>query len=177
MSNLQTKSCLIVTIETNIQEVSGWTTASNIMKKKISCIPWDSSMRYPSWKYKFDIKWSNRNMFNPIFERRATFDTPKYPQGPWHQYVAPNSKYIGAECSPTESRWPPVVEQSSDLKTPMVTGSPTVNSGRVGHLWLFCWCRSFAMCICTNIHGSVAFPVLLPIDIENLHHYWDVVYQ
>ena len=59
------------------------------------------------------------------------------------------------------------VKQSSDLKTssiPLrsdVTGSPTVNGGQVCHLWLFCWYRSFAMCICTNIYGSVAFPVLL----------------
>ena len=38
----------------------------------------------------------------------------------------------------------------------------------------FWWYCSFAMCIPvrTNIHGSVAFPVLLPIDIENPHHYW-----
>ena len=58
-----------------------------------------------------------------------------------------------------------------------VAGSPTVNSGQVCHLWLFCWYRSFAMCIRTDIHGSVAFPGLLPIDIENPHHYWNVVYR
>ena len=48
---------------------------------------------------------------------------------------------------------------------------------QVCHLWLFCWYRSFVMCICTNIHGSVVFSVLLPIDIENLHHYWNGVYR
>ena len=40
-----------------------------------------------------------------------------------------------------------------------------------------CWYRSFAMCICINIHGSVVFSVLLPIDIENPHHYWNRVYR
>ena len=30
---------------------------------------------------------------------RATFETPKYPRRPRDQYTAPNSKYIGAECS------------------------------------------------------------------------------
>ena len=44
-------------------------------------------------------------------------------------------------------------------------------NSQVCHLWLFCWYCLFAMCIRTNIHGSVAFPVLLPIDIENPHHY------
>ena len=29
----------------------------------------------------------------------------------------------------------------------------------------------------TNIHGSVAFPVRLPIDKDNPHHYWNVVYR
>ena len=50
---------------------------------------------------------------------------------------------------------------------------------QVFHLWLFCWYCSFAMCIPvrTNIHGSVAFPVLLQIDKENPHHYWNVVYR
>ena len=40
---------------------------------------------------------------------------------------------------------------------------------QVFHLWVFCWYCSFAMCIPvrTNTHGSVAFPVLLPIDKEN----------
>ena len=48
------------------------------------------------------------------------------------------------------------------------SGSPTV---QVFHLWLFCWYCSFAMCIPvrTNIHGSVAFPVLLPIDKRKIH--------
>ena len=41
---------------------------------------------------------------------------------------------------------------------------------------VFCWYRSFVMCICTNIHGSVVFSVLLPIDIENPHHYWNGLY-
>ena len=49
--------------------------------------------------------------------------------------------------------------------------------GQVCHLWLFSWYSSFAICIHTNIHGLVAFPVLLPIDIENLHHYWNVLYR
>ena len=48
---------------------------------------------------------------------------------------------------------------------------------QVCHLWLFCWYCSFVMCIRTKIHGLVAFPVLLPIDIENPHHYWNVVYR
>ena len=42
---------------------------------------------------------------------------------------------------------------------------------QVFYLWLFCWYCSFAMCIPvrTNIHGSVAFPVLLPIDKRKIH--------
>ena len=50
---------------------------------------------------------------------------------------------------------------------------------QVFHLWQICWYCSFAMCIPVrnNIHGSVAFPVLLPIDKENPHHYWNVVYR
>ena len=45
-----------------------------------------------------------------------------------------------------------------------------------GHDRMFCWYRSFTMCIRTNIYDSVVFPVLLPIDIENHNHYWNVVY-
>ena len=44
-------------------------------------------------------------------------------------------------------------------------------------LWLFSWYRSFAMCIRTNIQDSVAFPVMLPIDIEDAQRYWNVVYR
>ena len=69
------------------------------------------------------------------------------------------------------------MNQSSDLKTssiPIRSVSPTVNGlTEVCHLWLFCWYRSFVICIWTSIHGSVAVPVLLPIDIENSHHYWN----
>ena len=69
-------------------------------------------------------------------------------------------------------------KQSSDLQT----GSIPLRchwkpNCQVCHLWLFCWYRSFAMCIRTDIHASVTFPVLLPIDIENPHHYWNVVYR
>ena len=57
-----------------------------------------------------------------------------------------------------------------------VTGSPTVKSVTCG-----CFVDTirfgFAMGIRTNIHGSVAFPVLLLIDKENPHHYWNVVYR
>ena len=48
-------------------------------------------------------------------------------------------------------------------------------SFQVRHMWLFCWHRSFTMSIRTGMYGSVEFPVLLPIDIQNPHHYWNVV--
>ena len=57
-----------------------------------------------------------------------------------------------------------------------VTGSLTVKSCH-----LCCGCLvdivSFFMCICNNIQDSVAIPVLLPIDIEDAHYYWNVVYD
>ena len=74
------------------------------------------------------------------------------------------------------------VKQSSGLKTssiPLQSLEAQLSSLSPVHLWLFCWYCSSAMCIPvrTNIHGSVAFPVLLPIDKENPHHYWNVVYR
>ena len=33
------------------------------------------------------------------------------------------------------------------------------------------------MCDNNNIHGSVVFSVLLAIDIENPHHYWNGVFR
>ena len=42
-------------------------------------------------------------------------------------------------------------------------------------LSLVCWYHLFTMCIPTNIYGSVAFPVLMPIDMENpliIETYW-----
>ena len=50
-----------------------------------------------------------------------------------------------------------------------VTGSSTVKSVTIFRY------RSFVMCIRTAIYGS--FPVLFPIDIQNPHHYWNVVYR
>ena len=66
------------------------------------------------------------------------------------------------------------VKQSSDLKissTPLrchwKPNCQLVNGGL----------SLVAVLLITNIHGSVAFPVLLPIDVENPHHYWNVVYR
>ena len=115
-----------------------------------------------------------------------------------------NSKYIGTECTPTNSRlkkhkktlqpcnqpgevsnnkykcsskkwsqcetvalWNSLVTWKLAQYLSDVTGSPTVNGGL----------SLVAVLLITNIHGSVAFPVLLPIDIENLHHYLNVVYR
>ena len=74
------------------------------------------------------------------------------------------------------------VKQSSDLKTYSIKVSPMSLEAWLSSLslvlWLlFSWYRSFAMCIRTYIHDSVAFPVLLLMDIEDPHHYWNVVYR
>ena len=50
-----------------------------------------------------------------------------------------------------------------------VTGSSTVKSVTIFRY------SSFVMCIRTAIYGS--FPVRFPIDIQNPHHYWNVVYR
>ena len=47
---------------------------------------------------------------------------------------------------------------------------------QVWKFWLFCWYHSFTVCIHSHIHGSVAFQVLLPIDIRNQNHNWNVAY-
>ena len=74
-----------------------------------------------------------------------------------------------------------IVEQSSDLKTSSIQVSLMSLEAWLSSLslvlWLFSWYSSFAMCIRTNIQDSVAFPVLLPSDIEDPHHYWIVVYR
>ena len=64
-----------------------------------------------------------------------------------------------------------IVKQSSDLKTSSIPlrrhwkpNCQWTYGGQICHLWPFCWYRSLAMCGFTNIHGSVAFPALLPID-------------
>ena len=82
-----------------------------------------------------------------------------------------NNKYI---CSSKKwSQWETVALWNSLVTWKLaqylsdVTGSPTVNGGL----------SLVAVLLITNIHGSDAFPVLLPIDIENLHHYWNVVYR
>ena len=129
------------------------------------------------------------------FETRATFETSNYPRRPWDRYTAPNSKSIGAEQPPHPPPPPKkkiknekllilviglvekigcTVKQSSDLKTSSLyryLSKVWKPNCQVFHLWLFCWYCSFAMCIPvrTNIHGSVAFPVLLPIDKRKIH--------
>ena len=142
--------------------------------------------------------------FHMVYETRATFETSNYPRRPCDRYTAPNSKCIGAEPPPPPNKKKKkkknekllilviglvekigrTVKQSSDLKTssipvPLQSLEAQLSTCQVFHLWLFCWYCSFAMCIPvrTNIHGSVAFPVLLPIDKENPHHYWNVVYR
>ena len=54
---------------------------------------------------------------------------------------------------------------------PQKSGSPTVKSFTCG-----CFVDTVRL-PCALRFGSVAFPVLLPIDIENPHHYWKVVYR
>ena len=68
MSNLQTNCRLKLGFKkwTSIQKASGWLTAPNTAKT-ISCQAWNSPVEYPSWDYKFDMKESDGNMFNPIF--------------------------------------------------------------------------------------------------------------
>ena len=119
---------------------------------------------------------------------RATFETAKYPRRPWDQYTAPNNKCIGADPPHTPQKrkkksysQPAEVKKIVTLWNSLVTCrlaqylSDVTGNCQVCQLWLFCWHRSFAMWICTNIHGSVAFPVLLSIVIKNPHHYWTVV--
>ena len=55
---------------------------------------------------------------------------------------------------------------------PDVTGSLTDKFA----LWLLSWYCMFAIWIRINIQDSVILPALLPIDIEDAHHYWNVVY-
>ena len=94
---------------------------------------------------------------------RATFETPKYPRRSRNQYMSPSSKYINTlELSP--------------YRSPMSLEA-WLSSLSLVLWWLFSWYRLFAMCICTNIQDSVAFPVMLPIDIEDAHHYWNIVYR
>ena len=48
---------------------------------------------------------------------RGTFETPKYPRRPRDQYKAPNSKYVGSECSaPPPNRGKPAPLHPTYLK-------------------------------------------------------------
>ena len=128
-------------------------------------------------------------------------ETLKYPRQPRDQYLSPNSKYIVAVPPPTPpKKWwsfkqqmhvaskqlaalwnSHTVKQSSDLNNSSIQVSrmslETWLSSLSLVLVLFSWYRSFPTCFCTNIHDSVAYSVLLPIDIEDPHHYWNVVYR
>ena len=70
-------------------------------------------------------------------------------------------------------------DRVTSVRVPLYLSKVWKPNCHVFHFWLFCWYCSFAMCIPVrnNIHGSVAFPVLLPFDIENPHHYWNVVHR
>ena len=133
-------------------------------------------------------------LFRRRLKTRVTFEMSKYPRRPWDRYTAPNSKCIGSEQTNKTNKKNPktlfilvvnLVEKMVSLwNSPVIWKLAQYLSNiwkpncQVCHLWLFCWYCSFAMCIPvrTNIHGSVAFPALLPIHIENPHHYWNVVY-
>ena len=52
---------------TNIQEVSGYSTAPNTAKIN-SWKAWNSTVDYPSRESKHDINESEGNMFNPVFK-------------------------------------------------------------------------------------------------------------
>ena len=149
---------------------------------------------YPRWKINLGNELMNRGT---RIKTRATFETSNYPRRPWDRYTAPNSKSIGAEQPPPPPKKKKIkiknekllilviglvekngrtVKQSSNLKTSSLyryLSKVWKPNCQVFHLWLFCWwyCCSFAMCIpvSTNIHGSVAFPVLLPIDKRKIH--------
>ena len=134
-------------------------------------------------------------------ETRATFETFNYPWWPWDRYTATNSKCIGAEHTHTHTPQKKKKKKNNEKLLILAIGlveklGRTVKHSwnlaqyrylskvwkpncQVFHLWLFCWYCSFAMCIpvLTNIHGSAASPVLLPINKENPHHYWNVVYR
>ena len=55
---------------TNMQEWSGYYMAPNI-KCVIMCKSCNSPVKSRNWEYKFDMKVSNSNMFNPIFEKKV----------------------------------------------------------------------------------------------------------
>ena len=131
---------------------------------------------------------------------RATFETSNYPRQPWDWYTAPNSKCIGAERPPPPPKKKKkkneklfilvsslvekigrTVKQCSDLKTssipiPLQSVEAQLSSLSLVVLLILFVCHLHSGSHQYNIHGSVAFPILLPIDIENPHHYWNVVY-
>ena len=99
-----------------------------------------------------------------------------------YEYQKFSTRVLRVRVPSTSTPALPHIELS--MGTYLKTGSlpPTVwchwkLNCQVCHLWLFCWYRSFTMCIRTYIYGSVAFPVLLPIDIENRQNYWNVMYR
>ena len=153
----------------------------------------------PKWNGSIEFTMRLLDQLHPT--TRTTFETPKYPRRPRDQYTAqivntlelsappPNrgkkkqlfnlvislmkfrttNTYAAAKMVAVwNSRF---VKQSSDFKLAQylsdVTGSPTVKGGL----------SLVAVLLITNIHGSVAFPVLLPIDIEHPHHNWNVLYR
>ena len=90
-----------------------------------------------------------------------------------NKYICSSKKWPHCE---TVAFWNSLVTWKLSQYLSDVTGSPTVKSVTCG-----CFVDTirfgFAMGIRTNIHGLVAFPVLLLIDKENPHHYWNVVYR
>ena len=70
MSNLQTHHHFKLDFQkkwTNLQEASGWSTASETVRK-ISLKAWSPSVKYPNREYKHDIKESEGNIFSLLLK-------------------------------------------------------------------------------------------------------------
>ena len=136
-----------------------------------------------------------------IMRTRATFETFKYPRRPWDRYIAPNSKCIGAEHPPPPKKKKKkekkeklfilviglvekigrTVKQCSDLKTssiPLQSMEAQLSSlSLVAVLLILFVCHVHSGSHQYSWFSRISSQLLLPIDIENPHHYWNIVYR